>query len=422
MKFISTLLTLLFSFILQAQSFETYFKDETIRLDFVFQGNKNQTKTILNPLVSTGKWYGRKVNLGENLLQGDAEIVVYGLKSKKIIYTQSFSSLYFEWLTQKSANKEIFTQEQVLYIPFPKENFKVVLNKFEKNKPVKIYEQTFDLSNKNLIKVDNSEIKFKELHKATETYSPINVAIVAEGFTKEEMPIFEKYAQKTLNSLFNHKAFKNHTDKFNIYAVLAESKDSGVSSPSKNKNINTVAQSNFDTFGYERYLTTSKIFKLHNELAGLSADHIIIIANTNIYGGGGIYNAYTLTSIYDQTFDAVVVHEFGHSFAGLADEYFYEDDIFSNTIPLDIEPWNKNNTTLVNFDSKWKNKLANDTPIPTDATLFKDDRVGVYEGIKNGKVYIPHQNCRMHTNEAHDFCSVCTDAIEELILFYTKQK
>ena len=285
-----------------------------------------------------------------------------------------------------------------------------------------MYEQTFNLTGSDLIKVDNFNLKFKELNAASITFSPINVAIVAEGFTKDDMPIFEKYAQKTVNALFKHEAFKKHKDKFNIYAVLAESKESGVSSPLKKIYKNTLAQSNFDTFGFDRYLTTSKLHNLHTVLAGFNFDHIIIIANTNVYGGGGIYNAYTLTSIYDQTFNAVVVHEFGHSFAGLADEYFYEDDIFTDTIPLDIEPWNKNNTTLVNFESKWKNKLDKNTPIPTLINFYEEDKVGVYEGIKNGKVYIPHKECRMHTNEAHDFCSVCTDAIEELILFYTKQQ
>lgn len=104
---------------------------------------------------------------------------------------------------------------------------------------------------------------------------------------------------------------------------------------------------------------------IHNALAGIPYEHIIILANTDVYGGGGIYNSYTLTTAHHPMFKPVVVHEFGHSFAGLADEYFYEDDTMTDTYPLDIEPWEQNISTRVDFTSKWENILPSDTPIPT---------------------------------------------------------
>ena len=424
MKNIITVFCLFFYLLGTAQSFNKNFNDKTLRLDFVFSGNKNETKvTSQSPMIKTGNWYGRKVNLTENNLQGDAEVNVYDLKTNKKIYTQSFSTLYQEWLTQEAAKTMIFTTEQVLLIPEPKRAFKIVINFFENNKPNKVYEGLFDFTSNGIIVLNNRDIKYKQLNESTNKTSPINVAIVAEGFTESEMPLFEEYAKRAVSSLFNHKTFNKYKDQFNIYAVFTESKDSGVSNSMSNTNKNTIAQSSFGTFEFERYLTTSKLFKLHNELAGFNFDHIIIIANTDVYGGGGIYNSYTLTSIFDKTFDEVVVHEFGHSFAGLGDEYFYADDIFSdNAHQNTVEPWVKNNTSLVNFDSKWKNKLPKNSTIPTPYTNDGTDDLGVYLGIEGGKVYIPHQDCRMHTNTAKDFCSVCNDAIEELILHYTIQK
>ena len=424
MKNIITAFSLFLMLIGYSQSFDKNFKDKTLRLDFVFSGNLNKTEVKLRyPIVQTGSWYGRKVNLDNNLLQGDAEINVYDLKTKEKIYTQSFSTLYQEWLTQHAAKTDVFSTEQVLLIPDPKRGFKVEIIFFENNKPIKVYEKSISSIGEGGIIVNNREIKYKQLNESVNKKSPINVAIVAEGFTESEMPLFEEYAQKTLTSLFNHKAFNKYKDQFNIYAVFSESVESGVSNSMANISKNTIAQSSFGTFGFERYLTTSKLFKLHNELAGFNFDHVIIIANTDIYGGGGIYNTYTLTSIFGQTFDEVVVHEFGHSFAGLGDEYFYADDIFSDSAYQNtVEPWVKNNTTLVDFESKWKNKLPENTIIPTPYTTDGTDDLGVYLGIEGGKVYIPHQDCRMHTNTAKDFCSVCSDAIEELILHYTVQK
>ena len=104
---------------------------------------------------------------------------------------------------------------------------------------------------------------------------------------------------------------------------------------------------------------------IHDALAGIPYEHIIILANTKEYGGGGIYNSYTLTTAHHPMFRPVVVHEFGHSFGGLADEYFYDNDVMTDTYPLDVEPWEQNISTQVDFASKWKDMLTNGTPIPT---------------------------------------------------------
>lgn len=159
---------------------------------------------------------------------------------------------------------------------------------------------------------------------------------------------------------------------------------------------------------------------IHNALAGIPYEHIIILANTDVYGGGGIYNSYTLTTAHHAMFKPVVVHEFGHSFAGLADEYFYEDDVMTDTYPLDVEPWEQNISTRVNFASKWEDMLAPNTPVPTPATQHQSYPVGVYEGggYSAKGIYRPAFNCRMKTNEYPEFCPVCRRAIQRIIEFY----
>lgn len=143
------------------------------------------------------------------------------------------------------------------------------------------------------------------------------------------------------------------------------------------------------------------------------------MANTDTYGGGGIYNAFTLTTAHHSMFEPVVVHEFGHSFGGLADEYAYTDAP-SPLYPYSIEPWEQNITTMVNFENKWKDMVSADTPVPTRDT--ETGKVGAYEGAgySNKGIYRPTYNCRMRTNEAQSFCPVCQRALQRLIDFYIK--
>ena len=119
-------------------------------------------------------------------------------------------------------------------------------------------------------------------------------------------------------------------------------------------------------------------------------------------------------------FQPVVVHEFGHSFAGLADEYFYEEDIMNDTYPLNIEPWEQNITTRVNFSSKWEDMLTPNTPIPTPVNKRDKYPIGVYEGAAYSfkGIYRSSYDCRMKTNEYPEFCPVCQRAIQRLINFY----
>jgi hypothetical protein len=185
----------------------------------------------------------------------------------------------------------------------------------------------------------------------------------------------------------------------------------------------TALHSHFDTFYSDRYLTTSRVKAVHNTLAGIPYEHIIILANTDVYGGGGIYNSYTLTTTHHPEYEAVVVHEFGHSFAGLGDEYAYEtEDVLSDTYPFDVEPWEQNITTRADFASKWEDMLAPHTPVPTPLTQKQDYPTGVYEGAGYSMkgIYRPAFDCRMRTNEHPDFCPVCQRAIGRMIDFYTE--
>jgi hypothetical protein len=159
----------------------------------------------------------------------------------------------------------------------------------------------------------------------------------------------------------------------------------------------------------------------------IPCEHLVILANTDTYGGGGIYNSYTLTTAHHTAFRPVVVHEFGHSFAGLGDEYFYEtSDNNDEMHSLDHEPWEQNITTMVDFESKWKDMVAEGVEIPSQPTKERQDNytIGVYEGggYMTKGMYRPAVICRMRDNVATQFCEVCQRAIERIILYNTEQE
>ena len=154
----------------------------------------------------------------------------------------------------------------------------------------------------------------------------------------------------------------------------------------------------------------------------MTYDQLYVLVNTPIYGGGGFYNNLNLCTADNELSDKVYIHEFGHGFVALADEYYYEwDTTFQDTYNHSLEPWEENITTLVDFGSKWKDMVAKKTPIPTPRTDKYKNVVGAFEGggyVSKG-VYSPMQDCRMKSNEPKGFCPVCERAIRKVVKSYT---
>ena len=405
-----------------AQNFADYFQNKTMRVDYIFTGDATQQSIYLDELSQLPTWAGRQHHLSELPLEGNGQIIVKDLASKQCIYKTSFSSLFQEWLSTDEAKETAKGFENTFLLPYPKQPVEIEVTLYS---PRKKTMATY----KHIVRPDDILIHKRGVsHVTPHRYmlqsgnekDCIDVAILAEGYTEKEMDIFYQDAQRTCESLFSYEPFRSMKGKFNIVAVASPSTDSGVSVPRENLWKETAVHSHFDTFYSDRYLTTSRVKSIHNALAGIPYEHIIILANTDVYGGGGIYNSYTLTTAHHPMFKPVVVHEFGHSFGGLADEYFYEDDVMTYTDPLDVEPWEQNISTQVNFASKWKDMLPSDTPIPTPIAERKKYPVGVYEGggYSAKGIYRPAYDCRMKTNGYPEFCPVCQRAIRRMIEFY----
>ncbi len=408
----------------RAQVFADHFADKTLRVDYIFNGNASGQAICLDGLSALPTWAGRKHHLAELPLQGNGQIVMRNAASGKTIYTTSFSSLFQEWLETDEARNVTKGFENTFLLPYPLQPVEIEITLLDPRRNVRASMKHIVHPNDVLIEQKgNSHITpHKYLLHNDSPEKCINVAILAEGYTLQEMQTFYEDADIACKSIFDHEPFKSMKKRFNVVAVASPSTDSGVSVPRLNEWKHTAFGSHFSTFYSDRYLTTSRVKAIHDALAGIPYEHIIILANTEEYGGGGIYNSYTLTTAHHPMFRPVVVHEFGHSFGGLADEYFYDNDVMTDTYPLDIEPWEQNISTQVDFAAKWKDMLSENTPVPTPAEVSENYPTGVYEGggYSAKGIFRPAENCRMRTNEYPAFCPVCQRALRRIIEFYTE--
>ena len=384
-------------------------QDQTLRVNYTFSGNSKESHIYLDDLNVIDGWHGRRVNLKDLYLEGNGQITMTDAATGDTLFRNSFSTLFQEWQNTEEATQVDRSFENVYLLPMPSAKAVVEVKLTDNyNKVVASLRHTVDPEDILIRKIGQNPPKWTYLHQGGTSDKCIDVVIVPEGYSADEMELFYKDAGIAVKSLFEHTPFKDMQDRFNIIAVELASRDSQVSVPLKGLWTETALSSQFSTFYTDRYLTTLRLRQLHDKLAGVPYEHIIILANTDVYGGGGIYNSYTLTTSHHAQFAPVVVHEFGHSFGGLADEYFY-DDQYEQYYNSETEPWEPNITTKVDFDSKWKDMMP--------------DKADLYEGggYMSKGVWRGSFDCRMKTNKYPDFCPVCQRSIERIIRFYTEE-
>lgn len=408
----------------KADTFDLLFQNRTLRVDYVFSGDARHQQISLDELRMSDGWWGRRVNLDKLLLKGNGQIVMTDTLGCDTLYTTSFSTLFQEWQTTEEAASGIRKSfENVFLLPMPRETVDVTVTLSD------IHGKT---SSRFTHRVNPLDILIRPVtppqgttweyvKQGGDSRQCIDLAFVSEGYTEQEKDLFLEDCRKGVEAFLSHEPFRSMASKLNFVAVFSPSTESGVSIPHNQQWKQTVLGSSFDTFYSQRYLTTLHLKKLHDVLGGAPYEHIVILANTDNYGGGGIYNSYLMSAAHNEKARPVLVHEFGHSFGGLADEYFY-DDQYDTMYPSDTEPWEPNITTLYRFSDKWQDMLPEATPIPTPAD-GKDiyTRLGVYEGAgyQSKGVYRPVQECRMKINEAPEFCPVCRRALERMIDYHT---
>jgi len=342
-----------------------------------------------------------------------------------LIYTEGFSSLFNEWQSTPEAMDVQKCFEQSIRFPFPKKTVKLSI---QKRTGFNAWEDLLTIhlnpADKLIKKNQQPVVIVRKIHGNLSSEKAVDIAVIAEGYSKKDMKKFYRDAKMLTESLFSHEPFNQYKDRFNVYAIASVSTDSGASMPHINRWRNTAVNAHFHTFYEPRYLTSSETFKIRNYAGQTPYDAVYVLVNTPLYGGGGIFNSLTIASAGSKRARTqVIVHEFGHGFAGLGDEYFYDQDALGNLYDISKEPWEPNITTLKQFDTKWQGMLPQGALIPTPVgDSIPKPAVGVFEGggYRKKGIYRPAYDCRMRTNDAPGFCPVCQKAVERMILYLTE--
>ncbi|NVO02588.1 MAG: peptidase M64 [Bacteroidetes bacterium] len=412
------------SFLKANAAFDDFFLNKTLRVDYFHGGNKDNEYYFLDEYKEEPFWGGSKVNLIDHFNYGNYMFKVFDKSSNTLIYSLGYSTLFTEWQSTDEAKKLSKSFTETIVLPYPKKTVRIEF--YSRKNKAQTWNKKFELE------VDPTSYFIS--HERKNQYNPfkvidngdpetkLDIVFIPDGYTREQMSDFKKDCERFAGYILNSAPYNEVKNQINIWGVEAPSEESGTDIPGDQIWKKTVANSTFYTFDSERYLMIYDTKTLRDLAANTPYDQIVILVNSDKYGGGGIYNDYATIAAKNSNADFVAIHEFGHSFAGLGDEYYTSDVAVEDFYPSNIEPWEPNLTTLVSFDKKWKSMLAPGTAIPTLVTEESKTKVGVFEGggyVAKG-VYRPMFDCTMKSIQYNNFCPVCKAAIKEMVKYYSK--
>ncbi|MBK8883088.1 MAG: peptidase M64 [Bacteroidales bacterium] len=448
--------------------FGKYFQDKTMRFDFFHSGTAAEEHFATDRVVSDGIWSGSKNVLLDDLKLGAYFFEVIDSESKLLLYSKGFSNVFGEWQTIPEASENWGTFHESLRFPWPLKPVTIIIQKRDSlNSFRTIWMTEIDPASR---LVNPAELVHTvKVDIITENGSPdkkVDLVILGDGYSKDEMEKFRKDAFRLSGYLLNAEPFRSHSSDFNIRAVETPAEASGVNKPHHGVFKRTPLTVYYSSFDSERYALSYDNRTIRDVASAVPYDIMVIMINERTYGGGGIYNLYTTVSADNRFAEYIMIHEMGHHFAALADEY-YTSSVSYEVPDVKVEPWETNITAM--FDPgtlKWKDLMEEGTPLPTPwgkeefdrtgyaiqkerdslraamvpETVMEElftrqmnkeneyfanekyrDKVGAFEGAgyKANGLYRPQIDCIMYTRHL-TFCKVCRSSIENVINQYVR--
>jgi hypothetical protein len=404
--------------------FDAYFTEASLRVDYCLTGNRTQTTYSLKELIREPYWSGSKTNLIDSLEFGNYIVKVFEACTDHLLFSKGYQNLYGEWQSTTEALTLTKSFEESAIVPFPKVKIDIaLLYKTWEGELKEGFRFTVNPDDYFIRDYNNLNLPVYDAWIGNTDYTKaVDIVILPEGYTQAEMGKFVKDCDFFVESLFSYAPYNHYRESFNVRGVMAPSAESGCTMPGDHIYKNTVMQFSFWTFDSERYCMSTDNRDIRNLAGQVPYDQIYVLVNTKKYGGGGIYNFYCSSASSNSYSSDVIIHEFGHGFAGLADEYYTDETGYDHMYNIEVEPWEPNLTTLVDFSNKWGDMLDKKTPVPTPRIPKYEQTIGVFEGggYEAKGVYSPHMDCLMKTFKGHEFCPVCQRAIERMILYYSK--
>lgn len=453
-----------------APSYERLFAANTMRIDYFHSGGLGAEIVSLDRVVSDGPWAGSRTRLVDTTNLGKYLFEVIDRETNRAIFSRGFASLYGEWETTPEYKQVQRTFHESLRFPWPNAPVQVVLKKRDAaNSFHEFWSTVVDPDSRFVNRADRKPAgSVWTLFESGPPADKVDLLLIGEGYTASEVPKFHADAKRLVDALFAVEPFKSRKADFNVRGLDLPSDQSGVNRPHVRSFRRTPLSAEYNIFDSERYLLTYDNRALRDAASAAPYEFLEILVNEKQYGGGGIFN-FQATAAVDTGFaEYVFIHEFGHHFAGLADEYYTSDVAYETGGAVHPEPWEPNVTALHDPSRlKWRDLVEAATPIPTpwdkepyeaktrDAQArrrellarnvpeievdahFREQlawdtkflsamkysgKVGAFEGASYEAkgLYRPEADCIMFTRDPVGFCRVCRRAIGRIIDQYSR--
>ncbi len=452
-----------------SDAFASRFTDRTMRVDLFHTGGPKGETVAFGRAVDDGPWAGSRTRLLDETNLGSNSFEVRDAKTNRVVFSRGYSSIFSEWEQTEEAKRAARTFPESLRFPWPREKVRIVLERRDKENAFhEVFSRVLDPEGPESNPAPLSpQGKVWTVFENGPAAAKLDLLVLGEGYAEKDLPKFHADVKRLVELLFTYEPFKSRRADFNVRALDLPARESGVLRPDSRIFRRTPLSVQYGIFGSERYVLTYDDRALREAASAAPYDFLEILVNDARYGGGGIYNFQAAVSVDTAFSEYVFVHEFGHHFAGLADEY-YTSDVAYETGGEKPEPWEPNVTALRDPKGlKWGDLVEKGTPLPTPwekdafekenrgvqaerrmliaasaAPASLDDlfrrqmgaeskllssmtwsgKVGAFEGAayEAKGLYRPAADCIMFTRDRVGFCPVCRRAISRVIDEYAR--
>ncbi|MCG2586217.1 IgA Peptidase M64 [Massilia sp. TS11] len=441
----------------------------TMRVDVSHSGNAlSDSYALARVLIEPLPWPGGAQQAIDRTERGNNKFEVVDAKTGKLLYSRGFSTVFAEWRTTEEAGRMSRAFEESLRFPLPEHPVRVrLLKRDERNQFSLVWSADIDPQAQDVIRRQGpAPAQPIALQISGPSPEKVDLLILGDGYTRAELGKFEADARRLVAQLFTVSPYKERRQDFNVWGLAVPTEESGVSRPSTGSYKASALGTRYDIFGSERYVLALDNRALRDIAMYAPYEFIEILVNNETYGGGGIYGQFSTAAASNDWANYLFVHEFGHHFAGLADEY-YTSPVAYQSSGERPEPWEPNVTALHDpAQLKWKALVKPGTPLPTPwpkaqyeeaarvyqkkrqalraanrpesemSALFKEDlaathqlfadaaqrhTIGAFEGAnyEASGYYRSEMQCLMF-DRSEKFCQVCQDAIRATIDQYSR--
>lgn len=423
------------------------FTGALMRVDYFHTGTASKERFSLDRIRVEGPWAGNPRRLLDSTGLGKYRFRLTDPESGRVLFSRGFSSIYGEWETTEEARQEMWrTFPEAVCFPEPRRIVRLELHKRDRQQEFQpVWELLIDPRSNEVDRSPTKSGNETTLMRNGPSSRKVDLLFLGDGYPEEDG--FKRDAERLAEALFRIEPFASRRTDFNVTGLFTPAEAAGVSRPAAGVVRSSPLGASYDALGLRRYILTTDDRAWRDAAASAPSDFVVILVNEEEYGGGGIFNLYATVAADSPYSTHLLVHEFGHLFAGLGDEYYTSTVVYLDLVAPGVEPWEPNITALLDpARLKWGHLVQEGTPLPTPwdkqghelrsrrngvnseagPTVREKEPhagiVGAFEGASYTPtgLYRPARTCIMFSRKEPEFCPVCREAIEKMIDFHVK--